>query len=139
MMTRPRRIAVFFYGLFMDVDLLRSRGAEPHNVRPASVVGFCLRIGQRATLVPDPSARAYGLLMELTHSEIDELYSEPSVRIYRPQAVTAELGDGSYVSALCFNLPVVPGTDDVNPDYAAKLHNLAQRLGFPSEYVENIH
>jgi len=76
--------------------------------------------------------------MELTHSEIDELYSEPSVRIYRPEAVTAELGDGSYVSALCFNLPVVAGTDDANPDYAARLHNLAQRLGFPREYVENI-
>jgi hypothetical protein len=138
MMTRPRRIAVFFYGLFMDVDLLRSRGAEPHNVRPASVVGFCLRIGQRATLVPDPSARACGLLMELTHSEIDELYSEPSVRIYRPEAVTAELGDGSYVSAVCFNLPVVPATAEVDSGYAAKLHNLAQRLGLPREYVDSI-
>jgi hypothetical protein len=45
-----RRIHVFFYGLFMDVDLLRSKGAQPENPRLASVSGFALRIGQRATL-----------------------------------------------------------------------------------------
>ena len=33
-------IQVFFYGLFMDVDLLRSKCAEPLNVRAASVPGF---------------------------------------------------------------------------------------------------
>ncbi|MFN2633018.1 MAG: hypothetical protein ABR610_06340 [Thermoanaerobaculia bacterium] len=40
-------IDVFFYGLFMDVDLLREKGAAPVNPRPASVEGFALRIGAR--------------------------------------------------------------------------------------------
>jgi hypothetical protein len=42
--------------------------------------------------------------MELTHDEIESLYSEASVRAYRPEAVLCELGDGSRVPALCFNL-----------------------------------
>jgi len=134
----PRRIAVFFYGLFMDADLLRSKGANPQNPRAASLSGFALRIGQRATLVPDPQGRVYGMLMDLTHEEVDRLYAEESVRIYRPEAVITELSDHSRVAALCFNLPAAPGPDEANPAYAAKLRDLARRLGLPADYVERI-
>jgi hypothetical protein len=134
----PRRIQVFFYGLFMDADLLRTKGAHPVNIRPACVPGFALRIGQRATLLEIPDARAYGILTELTHDEIEQLYSEASVRAYRPEAVLAELSDGSRVPALCFNLLVPPSPQEVNSEYAAKLRDLGRRLGFPSDYVDRI-
>ena len=137
-MTEARRIEVFFYGLFMDLDLLRTKGANPVNVRSASLPGFSLRIGQRATLVPAPVGRSLGLVMQLTHDEIDRLYSDPSVKTYRPEPVEAELNDGSRIPALCFNLPVAPSPEEANPDYAAKLRDLARRLGFPSHYIESI-
>jgi hypothetical protein len=134
----PRRIEVFFYGLFMDADLLRMKGAEPVKIRPACAPGFALRIGQRATLLRDPDSRAYGILMELTHDEIEHLYSDASVRAYRPEAVLCELGDGSRVPALCFNLIVPPAPEEANSEYAARLRDLARRLGLPSDYVERI-
>lgn len=133
-----RRIDVFFYGLFMDAELLRAKGAQPVNVRSACVPGFALRIGQRATLLRSAEARAYGVVMELTHGEIEQLYSEASVRAYRPEAVIAELGDGSHVPAMCFNLLVPPSPEEANSEYAAKLRALAGRLGLPPEYVESI-
>ena len=133
-----RRIEVFFYGLFMDADLLRAKGALPVNIRPACVSGFTLRIGQRATLLRVRDARAYGIVMELTHAEIEQLYSEASVRAYRPEAVMAELTNGLRVPALCFNLLVPPGPDEANAEYAAKLRDLARRLGLPSDYVDSI-
>ena len=133
-----RRIEVFFYGLFMDADLLRTKGAHPVNLRSACVPGFALRIGQRATLLQNPDARAYGIVMELTHVEIEQLYSEASVRAYRVEAVLAELADGSQVPALCFNLLVPPGPEEANAEDAAKLRDLARRLGLPSNYVESI-
>jgi len=137
-MIDARRIEVFFYGLFMDADLLRTKGVEPVKIRPACAPGFALRIGQRATLLRNPDARAYGILMELTHDEIDQLYSEASVCAYRPEAVLCELGDGSRVPALCFNLIVPPSPEEANSEYAAKLRDLARRLGLPSDYVESI-
>ena len=82
-----RRIEVFFYGSFMDADLLRKKGVNPANIRQASVPGFALRIGQRATLLRIPNALAHGILMELTHAEVDQLYSDPTGRAYRPEAV----------------------------------------------------
>src|SRR5262245_18033858 len=66
-----RRIDVFFYGLFMDADLLRTKGVQPANIRQAAVRGFSLRIGQRATLVPDAKERSHGILMQLTQAEIE--------------------------------------------------------------------
>ena len=137
--AEARRIEVFFYGLFMDVDLLRTKGVNPVNSRSASVHGWSLRIGQRATLVPAPKGRSFGMLMQLTQDEVDRLYSDPSVKAYRPEPVLAELNDGVNIPALCFNLPVAPSPGEANPDYAAKLRDLARRLEFPQDYVSSIH
>jgi hypothetical protein len=133
-----RRIAVFFYGLFMDVRILNSKGLDPKNVVPASVPGFALRNGERATLVADSGSKAYGLLMYLTHDEVRKLYSEESVRAYQPEAVMAVLADNSPVPALCFNLVTPPTPAEKNPGYAAKLRELAGRLRLPSDYVASI-
>jgi hypothetical protein len=51
---RERRVEVFFYGLFMDEELLRGKGLEPEGGEIAAIDGFALRIGQRAALVPTP-------------------------------------------------------------------------------------
>ena len=69
-----RRIDAFFYGLFMDVDVLRESKVAPSNPRRAYVADFALRIGQRATLLPAAGARAYGMLIALTHRELERLY-----------------------------------------------------------------
>jgi hypothetical protein len=76
--------------------------------------------------------------MELTHAEIEQLYSEASVRVYRPEAVLTELADGSTLPALCFNLIQPPAREERNSEYAVKLRALAQRLGFPDQYVSSI-
>jgi hypothetical protein len=133
-----RRLNVFFYGLFMDAMALRAKGLNPCNARQARVEGMALRIGARATLVADAQASAHGMLMELTHQEIDQLYSDPSVAMYRAEAVLAELADGSHATALCFNLPRPPRPEEANPDYAAKLREVGGRLNLPPDYIEKI-
>ena len=134
----PRRIPVFFYGLFMDAEVLRTKGVSPTNIRRASVPGFALRIGQRATLLPEPLSRAHGVLMELTHDEIDRLYSEASVSMYRPEPVMAKTHEGSPMPALCFNLPTPPTPVESNVAYAEKLRALAHQLGLPPDYIRRI-
>jgi hypothetical protein len=133
-----RRIPVFFYGLFMDVDALRSKGVHPTDPRAASVAGYAIRIGHRATLLPEPGSSAHGLLMDLTHAEIELLYSAPGLEAYRPEAVAAVVAEGPPIPALCFNLVTPPSADEANPEYAAKLRQLANRLALPPEYVEQI-
>ena len=114
-----RPIDVFFYGSFMDADLLRANGFQPTNGRRAHVSGMALRVGRRAALAPDPASTVHGFVFGLSHQEIDRLYLEPSVAMYRPEAVIAHLEDRSPVPALCFNLPPAgepePANSENNP------------------------
>ena len=133
-----RRVDVFFYGLFMDQAILREHGIAPRELRPARVRGVELRIGKRATLVASHAGHVHGMLAALSHAELDRLYADPSLSDYRPDAVIAEVAGGAKVPALCYNLVEPPSVEDHNPDYAARLRALAQRLGFPADYVAAI-
>jgi gamma-glutamyl AIG2-like cyclotransferase len=133
-----RRAEVFFYGLFMDEELLRAKGLRPESIELAAVDGLALRIGQRAALVPSPGDRVHGLIMSLTLAELDRLYSDPSVQAYQPQAVLAQLAGGGTIAALCYNLPSPPAPTERNPEYAAKLRAVAQKVGLPADYVATL-
>jgi hypothetical protein len=133
-----RLLDVFFYGLFMDQQILTDKGIRVADVRRAVVSGFVLRIGARAALVPDSAGTVHGVVMKLSHIDLDSLYSEASLLAYKPEPVLATLDSGATVAALCFNLPEAPSPDERNEDYAAKLRALAQRIGLPAAYVASV-
>ncbi|MBW7970278.1 gamma-glutamylcyclotransferase family protein [Bradyrhizobium sp. BR 10289] len=132
------RVAVFFYGLFMDPEALEAKGLRPLGARQAFVERFVLHLGARATLVPSSSGRVYGTTVHLTHAELDQLYSEPSVAAYRPEPVLVQLPDGTAELALCFNLPYTPEKVSGNHEYAAALQAVAGKMGLPKEYVAEL-
>jgi len=129
--------AVFFYGLFMDTSLLESRGIRPSSTTVGYVDGFGLRIGRRATLVPDETARAYGVLMTIRAEDVKALYSEESVADYIPESVSVMLPDGTLEPAVCYNLPK-DKLEGTNPRYANSLLKLAVTLGLPEAYLRQI-
>lgn len=133
-----KRVDGFFYGLFMDADILRADRVVPENPRQAYVDDFELRIGKRATLIRHVGARSYGMLFALTHEEIDRLYSGPGLADYRPEAVLAQPFHGGPVPALCYNLPEAPNRDEANAEYAVRLRQVLARLGFPPTYIRSV-
>jgi hypothetical protein len=133
-----RRIDAFFYGLFMDIEILRENGVAPVNPRRAYVENFSLHIGQRATLRPAAGTRAYGMLFALTHAELDRLYAAPGLEEYRPEAVLAQCLDAPTVPALCFILQETPRPDERDPEYAVRLQRVLTKLNFPPEYVASV-
>lgn len=130
-------VAVFFYGLFMDQSLLATKGISPSRATVGHVDGYGLRIGSRATLVPDAGNRAYGVLMTIRAEDVRALYSEESVADYVPESVSVVLPDGTIETALCYKLPEskLKGT---NSQYANSLLALAGKLGLPSDYLQQI-
>lgn len=130
-------IAVFFYGLFMDEALLASKGAHITASTTGYVDGYRLRIGDRATLLPESNSRAYGVMMNIAPADAAALYSEQSVADYVAEPVVVTLPGDVRVPAVCYNLPAekLVGT---NPQYAAALLALATRLGLPDSYLRQI-
>ena len=64
----------------MDRQVLEGKGIHPIEVRVAAVPGYSLRIGARAALVPDPAAEVHGVLMKLSHSDLDQVPLSPAFR-----------------------------------------------------------
>ena len=130
-------VRVFFYGLYMDEELLAMKGIKPSAVSLGFVDGYGLRIGERATLVQHQDSRTYGAIMDIAPDEATELYAEASVADYLPEPVTVELMDGTQVEATCYILPgdKVTGT---NKDYANSLLDVASKLGFPDSFLDHI-
>jgi len=129
---------IFFYGLFMDRSLLTEKGLHPEIAGPAVLPDYRLHIGERATLLPSASSRAYGIVMELEDQEASALYSEPSVSEYRRECVQVMfLRTNEAVKVYCYNLPRALVTG-VNPVYATELAKLVESLEFDATYVEEI-
>jgi len=133
----PLSSEVFFYGLFMDPAVLETKGISCPGSRPGILRDWAIRIGRRATLVPDPGQSVHGVLMSLPLPELDRLYEEASVQMYRPVAVMVE-AEAAAAPALTYVLPEPPAPDERNPEYATKLRALAERLGFPEAYTRSI-
>jgi hypothetical protein len=130
---------IFFYGLFMDRSLLAEKGLHPVPVGPAVLSDYRIHIGERATLLPSASSRAYGIVMELSEQEAHALYSEPSVRAYKRERVqVALLASNQVVEAYCYNLPRELGLTGANPAYANQLSRLVEALEFDSAYAQEI-
>jgi len=128
---------VFFYGLFMDKELLKKKGLQISNPRQGYLDNYTLKIGDRASLISCKSAKAYGLLMTVKEEEVATLYAEKSLADYAPENVTIVTQTNEEVKATCYNLPqeLLTGT---NEHYAKNLHNLSKKLNFPNDYLNII-
>lgn len=130
---------IFFYGLFMDPELLRVQGLHPALAGPAELPGFRIHIGDRASLIPSAGATSYGMLIDLGDDEAAALYSAPDVSDYVPERVDAILlEDRGVHPAWCYNLPADALGAGANPEYAERLSALVVELGFPAAYASEI-
>ena len=119
--SKQRLNDVFFYGLYMDEEILKNKSVEPRNKRIAIANGYELRIGKMATLLRKDKAKSYGLVYSLTHDEIDTLYVKSGLTDYVTESLIVELKDGSSITALTCNLLDPPADDESNDEYFQKL------------------
>jgi hypothetical protein len=70
-----RGVWTFFYGSFMNQEVLAEAGVEPMERQLGRLDGWALEVAPRATLVPTPGGSVYGVLAKITHNDIDKIYS----------------------------------------------------------------
>lgn len=122
---------VFFYGLYMDEKILKSKNVEPRNKRVAFANDYKLRIGNMATLLREKNSQAYGLVYSLTHDEIDILYKKSGLTDYISESILVELDDGSKITTLCCILLNPPTNNESNLEYFKKLKDCMKFYNLP--------
>ena len=128
---------VFFYGLFMDDNILLKNGIKSSNPRRGYLNDYALKIGNRASLIPCKDEKSYGIVMTIDIDAINNLYAESSVADYIPEEVSIITSTNDSITATCYIIPSksITGT---NVLYDASLYKLAKQEGFPDDYLEKI-
>lgn len=124
----------FFYGLYMDADLLRSLGIVASNARVARIDDFELDLRGAVKVLPKKGKSVWGVIFELSKPDLNKMYSGPKTKAYQPSQVRAVTTGGETLEVGCYNQPEDPGAL-FNSAYMAKLIPAMEKAGLPSEYV----
>lgn len=84
--TREARIWVFFYGSYMNVDVLKEVDLVPSQWEVARAPGFDIQIAPRANLIRSDRDVVWGINVTATHAELVRLYLTR-----RPACIAASL------------------------------------------------
>ncbi len=131
-----RKVPVFFYGSFINLDVLMEVDLVPDGYRLARLLGWDLRIAPLATLEPKDTAAVYGIVVESTHAELERLYAQDWVGAYLPEAVLIDI-DGEFLPALTY-IKWDYESGSAAPDYVERIAGPAEKLDFPQWYVDHI-
>lgn len=131
---------IFFYGTFMNSEILAEYKVFPTKVLAARLNGFRLNIRPRVNLLRDEKSCVYGAIAALPSGEIEILYSfilENFGLKYFPEAVLAETLDGLFVPALCYIASEMKESPPA-PDYIKQLAECVRQIKLPDWYAEYV-
>jgi cation transport regulator ChaC len=134
-----RKVWTFFYGSFMSRDVLAKAHVHLTDSQMARLDGWKLQIAPRATLIPSQDSCVYGILAQLTHSEIDTLYTKDwfGFGTYLPEAVIVTDAAGGQLAAMCYIAWQIEGGKPTE-EYVEKILSVAREYSFPEDYVRHI-
>ena len=135
-MTAPS-VRTFFYGSFMDLEVLKQGGFVPERYEVAKLSGFDIRIQPLATLVRSDQHCIYGIVASGTHEQLRRLYTQDWVETYLPEPALVETLDGKWRAAFCYIAPVGESRPATN-DYIDRIVGPAKDYGFPAWYITRL-
>lgn len=134
------RVWVFFYGSYLNLEVLREVDLEPAEWEVAALDGFDIVIRPRANLVRSSEHTVYGIVATATHAELDRLYTharEVLGEIYLPEAVLTRTFEGRWLPALTYLCPAMD-PKPADPAYVERIAGPGRELGFPGSYLERL-
>jgi len=139
-MTSATKVWVFFYGSYIDTNVLGELDLVPDEVEVASLAGFDLRIRPLANLVRSEERTVFGINVRATHAQLKRLYHHAEHvlgDVYLPEAVLTRTRDGVLRPALTYVSPN-RSEEPADPAYVARIAGPAREYGFPAWYLERI-
>ena len=140
-MSSDRLANVFFYGSYINFTVLKEVDINQRDYKVGRINGFELTISPLANLRPKKDGRVYGILTQLTHSELDRLYQDHAKSTlggnYLPEAVTVYQQNETCAAALCY-ISHDMAAEKADPAYIERILKPATEYGFPEWYLNHI-
>ena len=135
-----QKIWTFFYGSFINLEVLRILGFTPEKHEAARLSGFDIRIQPLANLIRSDRDCVYGIVALASHEELRRLYDYAKRAlgaIYLPEPVLVETFDGKWRAALCYIAPEMKPRPP-NNEYIERIVGPAKDYGFPDWYIARL-
>jgi hypothetical protein len=134
-------IWTFFYGSWINLEILKEKNFSPEKYEIAKLHGYEIYIQPIANLTPNESSLVYGLLLATTreqHQRILTALSQGTMgNIYLPEAVLVETQEEKWKSAICY-IADRTDTKPANSDYLDPFIKSARDLKFPDWYIKHL-
>jgi AIG2-like family len=132
-----KRVATLFYGSFIRPDVMSLVGIESSSVTVAKLSGYDICFDPHANIFRSEQHSIYGVLVHVTHEELNRLYRRDGVGEFLPEAVLVEIDGNKLLPALCF---IPPLRSNAPPDYGyvEQIIKAAKTHGFPSWYLNRL-
>jgi len=130
----------FFYGSYINLDVLREVDYTPRAYEPAWLPGFNITIRPLANLERSHQHTTYGIVATGTHAELARLYDHAENILggrYLPEAVLVQNLSGRWLPALTYIAPKL-STRPASADYVDRILKPARGYGFPDWYLEHL-
>ena len=131
---------VFFYGSYINLDVLKVVDYTPHRYEVARLPGFDITIRPLANIVRSNRHTVYGILAMGNHSELERLYDHAENVLggrYLPQAILAQTVAGQWVPALTYIAYELSG-EQADAGYVERIVEPAKEYEFPEWYIERL-
>jgi hypothetical protein len=131
---------VFFYGSYMNFDVLKEVDLVPPRWEVARIMGYDIEIAPRANLVRSEQHIAYGIVALATHAELSRLYAHAKDvlgEVYLPEAVMVQALDGKWMPVMTYICPEMQPRQ-ADEAYVERIAKPARAFGFPDWYIERI-
>lgn len=138
-MTEPR-VWAFFYGSYINFDVLKGVNYVPERWEVARLNGFDIVIRPLANIVRSEQHCVYGILATATHAELSRLYAHAQNVLggtYLPEAVLVQTRDGRWQPTMCYISPYIE-PKQATSDYIDRIAIPARQHGFPDWYVQRL-
>ena len=134
-----RSVDVFFYGSYINLDVLREVDLIPQSIENAMLRGYEILVRPLANIVPAERGIVFGILATATHAELARLYQHAAEilgGIYLPHAVIVET-NGGLRPALCY-ISNRSKQSAADPEYVERIVAPARDYGFPDWYIDHL-
>jgi hypothetical protein len=128
---------IFFYGSFMDLELLRTLGVVPKTFGKAELKNWSIAFSSMATLVQSEGDSVYGTIAELSRDEVRMLYTRDDLKHYSPVDIAVATERNKRVPAQCYISKPGAGQKP-SVEYLRRVIQAAESLGFPPAYLAKL-
>jgi len=135
--TPTDSVKIFFYGSFMDLEVLRTLGVVPRTFETAELKNWNITFSPMATLDPSEGDSVYGIIAELSRAEVRTLYSRDDLKHYKPVDITAATKRNKHAPAQCYISKPRTGQKP-SVEYLQRVIHAAENLGFPPAYLTQL-